>query len=203
MTDDTSNPPTAEAEVVNNTDDAHNTSDACPTSSANDNLDFAAMMQQFQTSMMRTLTSLKQQMEESNKKLLQENLAAQQQEIQAIKQQLLHVPQPPSTTLATMKPPQPLQRNLTPTPLKTMNSPNKHMPNPTTPTSLSTNNELTPNTTSPTSTEHQLRHLILSPTLEPTAIPTPNFTSRHPLLQETSLKPNKKMNMKTTLTSIL
>ena len=95
MTDDTSNPPTAEAEVVNNTVDARNTSDACPTSSATDNLDFAAMMQQFQTSMMGTLTSLKQQMEESNKKLLQENLAAQQQEIQAIKQQLLHVQQPP------------------------------------------------------------------------------------------------------------
>ena len=91
MTDDTSNPPTAEAEVVNNTDDAHNTSDAHPTSSANDNLDFAAMMQQFQTSMMGTLTTLKQQMKESNKKLLQDNLAAQQQEIQAIKQQLLQI----------------------------------------------------------------------------------------------------------------
>jgi hypothetical protein len=53
------------------------------------------MMQQFQTGMMETLTSLKQQMEESNKKLLQENLAAQQQEIQAIKEQLIQAPQPP------------------------------------------------------------------------------------------------------------
>eukprot|EP00956_Cyclotella_meneghiniana_P016839 scaffold26939_cov36-Cyclotella_meneghiniana.AAC.1 len=52
-------------------------------------------MQQFQTSMMDTLASLKQQMEESNRNLLQENLAAQQQEIQAIKEQLNQVPQPP------------------------------------------------------------------------------------------------------------
>eukprot|EP00956_Cyclotella_meneghiniana_P006970 scaffold9391_cov39-Cyclotella_meneghiniana.AAC.3 len=91
MTDDTNNPPIAQAEVIYNTNDTHDASDIRPTSSTNDNQDFVAMMQQFQTSMMGTLTTLKQQMKESNKKLLQDNLAAQQQEIQAIKQQLLQI----------------------------------------------------------------------------------------------------------------
>ena len=84
---------------------------------------------------------MKQQMEESNKKLLQENLAVQQQEIQAIKEQLLHAPQPPihqvSNDKTTMT-----ARNLILTPRETTNAPSKHMPNQTNPMFLCINNVL-------------------------------------------------------------